>query len=444
MGGAFDPDGLRLNFLYHTFVKLNKFNKKNNLKVSLKKFVLFLAAIGPGLFLVGYNIGTGSVTTMASAGANYGLSLMWAVLISCIFTYILIVTFGQYTLVTGKTALQSFKTNFGVPTAQIVLWSLIISEMVSSVGVMAIVSEVIHEYSKFYSPSGEGISTILITIVVATLVVGLLFNSKYSLIEKILVVFVTIMGLCFLLTAFLVINNPAEVLAGMIPSIPNETNAGLIVAGMIGTTMGGVLYVIRSSTIKEKNWNISHLKLEKRDAFISAGLMFLLSAAIMAAAAGTLHPEGLKVDNAIDMVKLLEPLAGGFAVSLFVAGLVAAGISSLFPHYLLVPMLLSDFRGEKLNLSTRQNRGIIIFYALLGLVVPIFGGRPVVVMIVSQALALIATPLILILMWIQINKKKDLGEHTAGLIKNILIGIITLFTIFICIIGFLGILNLNL
>lgn len=408
----------------------------------LKKIIISLSAVGPGLFLVGYNIGTGSVTTMASAGASHGLSLMWAVLISCVFTYILIVTFGQYTLITGKTALQSFKINFGPKTAQMVLWSLIISEMVSSIGVMAIVSEVIHEYSKFFTPSGEGLNTIVITLVLATLVVGLLFNGRYSLIEKILMVFVTVMGLGFLLSSVLIINNPAEVLVGMIPRIPSGTNAGLIIAGMIGTTMGGVLYVVRSATVKEKNWNISHLKMEKRDAFVSAGLMFLLSAAIMAAAAGTLHPLGLKVDNAIDMVKLLEPLAGPFAISLFVVGLVAAGLSSLFPHYMLVPMLLSDYRNEKLNLSTMKNRRIIIFYALLGLVVPIFGGRPVMVMIVSQALALLATPAILIMMWIQINKKETLGEHAASLKRNVMIALITIFTLFICVIGFMGIMDL--
>lgn len=344
------------------------------MKNIFKKITLFLTTMGPGLFLVGYNIGTGSVTTMASAGASYGMILTWAVLISCLFTYILIVTFGQYTLVTGKTAIQSFKENFGVKTSRIVLWSLIISEMVSSVGVMAIVSEIIHEYSKSFTSTGEGISTILISFVVGALIVALLFNGKYSLIEKILIVFVTIMGMSFILTSFIVVNDPVEILLGMIPRIPDETNAGLIIAGMIGTTMGGVLYVIRSVTVKEKNWNISNLKDEKRDAFVSSLLMFLLSAAIMAAAAGTLYPLGLKVDNAIDMVKLLEPLAGRFAISLFVAGLVAAGISSLFPHYMLVPMLLADYQNEKLNLSTFRNRGIVIFYAMLGLVVPIFGG----------------------------------------------------------------------
>ena len=71
-------------------------------------------------------------------------------------------------------------------------------------------------------------------------------------------------------------------------------------------------------------WKKENFKQEQRDAIISVSLMFLLSVAIMAAAAGTLHPLGLKVENAIDMVKLLEPLAGRLAISVFVAGLTFA------------------------------------------------------------------------------------------------------------------------
>jgi len=407
-----------------------------------KKIILFLSAVGPGLFLVGYNIGTGSVTSMASAGANYGMSLSWAVLVSCIFTYILIVTFGQYTLVTGKSALQSFKENIGNGWALAVLWTLIISEMISSVGVMAILTEVINEWSKPLTASGEGFNTIIVAALLAGFMVMLLFNGKYSIIEKILVLFVTMMGISFVLTSFMVISDPVEVMKGLIPNIPNEAGAGLIVAGMIGTTMGGVLYVVRSITVKEKKWDISHLKMEKQDALVSAGLMFVLSAAIIAAAAGTLYPKGLQVDNAIDMVKLLEPIAGRFAVSIFVAGIVAAGLSSLFPHYMLVPLLLADYRNKELELSTTQNRLIVVFYATLGLFVPIFGGRPVMVMITSQALGIVATPLILILMWFLVNRKKDMGEHTASMTKNIVLGVIVLFTVYMAIIGIIGIINI--
>ena len=73
------------------------------------KIAFVASAIGPGLFMIGYNIGTGSVTTMASAGSRFGMGLSWTLLLSCLFTYVMIVSFGKYTVVTGETAMAAFK-----------------------------------------------------------------------------------------------------------------------------------------------------------------------------------------------------------------------------------------------------------------------------------------------------------------------------------------------
>ena len=77
------------------------------------RVVRLLSSVGPGIFLIGYNIGTGSVTTMASSGSRYGMSLFWALLLSCVFTFVMLVAYGSYTLVTGRTAISSFREHFG-------------------------------------------------------------------------------------------------------------------------------------------------------------------------------------------------------------------------------------------------------------------------------------------------------------------------------------------
>ena len=77
----------------------------------------------------------------------------------------------------------------------------------------------------------------------------------------------------------------------------------------------------------------------------------------MACAAGTMFTKGLTVDNAIDMVKLMEPLAGQLAVSMSVAGIVCAGVSSLFPIIVLGPWLISDFLGIDRDLTKRLGQG---------------------------------------------------------------------------------------
>lgn len=410
--------------------------------MSRLKLARVLAIIGPGLFLVGYNIGTGSITTMAATGAEYGMVLVWPLLLSCIFTFFLIIAFGRYTAVTGDTALFSYKKYFGRGTALFVLVALLLSEYASSMGVMAIVTQVVQEWSRPLTPSGEGLNTVVMTIVFGSILYAIFWNGAYRFFEKILALFVGLMGLSFVLTMFMVQPDPAEVLAGLIPRIPQGSNAPLLIAGMVGTTMGGVLYVVRSILVKEKGWSAADLHIERRDALISVVVMFVLSVAIMISAAGTLHPRGLLVENAIDMVRLLEPLAGRFAISVFVAGIVCAGLSSLFPIAILGPWLLADYNNVPRNLKSTQSRLIVASVLALGLVVPIFGGRPVLVMIVSQALLTLATPLIIILMIILVNRESIMGDHRPTLAMNVMLGIIFAFSLAMAGIGVIGLAGL--
>ena len=405
----------------------------------MKKLALFLATIAPGIFLIGYNIGTGSITTMAVAGAAHGMTLVWPLLLSCIFTYFLIVIFGEYTAVTGQTILYSFKNHFGKGLALFALISFLISEWVACMGVMGIVADVSREWTKSLSPSGEGFHPVWFALFFGAILYFIFWNGRHRFFERILMVFVTLMGLCFVLSMFMVIPDPSELLRNIQPSIPTDSESFLLVAGMVGTTMGAILYVVRSILVQEKGWTEKDLKIKKRDALISAGMMFLLSVAVMASAAGTLHPLGKEVEKAIDMVHLLEPIAGQFAVSLFIVGIICAGLSSLFPIILLAPWLIADYEGNPRDMQSARTRWLVLFGVCLGLVVPLVGGRPVFIMVLSQATTIVATPLVLLLMQILINKPEVMGAYKAGTSRNIFMGVVFLFTLVMAIFGFIGI-----
>ena len=404
----------------------------------MKRIFLFLATLSPGLFLIGYNIGTGSITPMAAAGAAYGMTLVWPLLISCVFTYILIVVFGRYTAVTGDTALHSYRRYFGNWAAIPVLIALLGSEWVSSMGVMGVVTQVVQEWSRPLTASGEGISPILSATVFGALVYALFWQGQHRFFERVLALFVGIMGLSFVATVFMVVPDAGEVIRGLAPELPTETDKMLSMAAMVGTTMGAILYVVRSILVQEKGWKVTDLKLERRDALISAGIMFLLRTAVMTAPAGTLHPRGEMVENAIDMVRLFEPLMGRFAVSVFVGGIVCAGLSSFFPIVLLGPWLIADYEGSPRDMRSTRSRLLVLFCVLLGLVVPVFGGRPVQVMIASQALITVISPLVLILMWILINRRELMGEYTASRATNAWMTIICVFSIAMAVLGVVG------
>ena len=73
---------------------------------------------GPAFFIIGYVVGTGSVTSMVVSGAKFGLSLSWALLLSCFFTYFLLISISKLTIISGKTLMLNFKQIFGKPITQ--------------------------------------------------------------------------------------------------------------------------------------------------------------------------------------------------------------------------------------------------------------------------------------------------------------------------------------
>ena len=120
---------------------------KSNLTFS-QKFARGLALFLPGIFLLGFNLGTGSVTAMAKAGADYGMTLLWALVASCLCTFFMINLYGRYTLVTGETALQAFKKHIHPAVGIYFIVALGLGVAGSVMGVMGIVSDICYEWSK--------------------------------------------------------------------------------------------------------------------------------------------------------------------------------------------------------------------------------------------------------------------------------------------------------
>jgi Mn2+/Fe2+ NRAMP family transporter len=253
---------------------------------------------------------------------------------------------------------------------------------------------------------------------------------------------VGVMGMAFILTNLMIIHDPAEMFKGLIPYIPSEGKPHMIIAGIVGTTMAAVVLVSRSIIIAEKGWKVNELHIEHRDAVISATVLFLVSAAIMASAAGTLYPRGITVENAIDMVSTLEPLAGKFAIAVFVTGIIAAGLSSIFPNMLLLPWLVCDYKGIKRDLTKRIFRILVIIVTMSGIIIPVFGGQPVVIMIASQAFSPLMMPLLILFLIIIMNNRKVMKDHVNGFWLNTGLVITLLFSIFMFFIAFEGYLDL--
>ena len=395
-----------------------------------KKILIGLSAVGPGLFLIGYNIGTGSVTTMAKTGAEHGMSLFWALILSCIFTYVLMISYGKVTLVTGHTALFNFRKEFkyGWLLSIYIIIALIIGELLALMGIMGIVSDLIQEGFKL-AFDGLNIHTgWIITFFVIALYL-LISYGRYALFEKALTVLVILMGVSFLVVFVMVKPDFSALVEGIVPGIPNTPGALGLIAAIAGTTCSAAVFIMRSTVVAEKGWTIKNLKSEKRDAFVSASMMLFLSGIIMAVSAGTLHVMGLKLDNTVDMIHLLEPIGGKIAAFILIIGIAGAGLSSVFPILLIAPWLVADFRGTPRNIHSLESKILIVVALVFAFGSVFMEERPPALMIFSQAFQACILPAVAIPIFFLINNSKLMEKHKANFKLNLSLIAVILFSL---------------
>ena len=389
-----------------------------------------LSALGPGIFLIGYNIGTGSITTMGKAGAEYGMTLFWAVVLSGVFTYVCMVAYGQVTLVTGQTALWNIKTRlrWGKPLAVYLLIALVATEVFSLMGIMGLVAELLQEGARL-ALNGTQIAPGWIILMLSVGLYALLWFGKYPFFEKTMTFFVVLMIVCFVVVFFLLKPDVAAMAQGLVPRIPHGKGALRLIAAMAGTTCAAAVFVVRSTVVAEKGWTIADLHLEKRDAAVSAAIMVFLSGLIMAVAAGTLHVMGLRLDTTLEMIRLFEPIGGRAAAFILIVGVTGAGLSTVFPVVLIAPWLICDFTNKPRDPSSPLFRSLG-FVGLLFCFGTMFTNEAMPILVITaQALAACVLPAAVIPIMVLINRRDVMKEHRAGAMMNIGLVLTLLFSL---------------
>jgi manganese transport protein len=376
------------------------------------KLAALIRSLLPGIFLLGYCIGTGSVTAMAKAGAEFGMGLLWTVLLSCVITFFLIDLYGRFTLVTGETALAAFRRHLHPAVGIFFIVALTVNVSGSIIGVMGILADVCHVWSQRWVPGG--ISRLTFAASFIGLIYALFLSGRTRIFERSMAVLVGVMSVSFLLNLLVTAPPLAEMANGLIPRLPpveDDRNGFLVIASMVGTTVFSGLFILRGSFVKEAGWTWAQQREQRRDAAFSAGMMFVVSASIMAAAAGTLHVQGVGMETVSQMLTLLEPLAGPLAMTLFALGVVAAGLSSQFPNVSLLPWLLNDYHRRGNDMRRWDYRGYVLGLSLLGLIVPVFNARPIVVMMMSQAFGALILPATTVCLLILGTRRNLMGRH---------------------------------
>ena len=383
---------------------------------------------------------------MIVAGSKFGMQLLWVLLLSCLFSGILMFAYGNYALITNETALFGFKKHlkYGKALALLIIIGITFGQWNSLMGILGISSNIIFEILalNFEGLIGYQYQVVLsIAIVIIVIFYLLMLVGKYTFFEKILIVFVSLMGFSFLLSLFFVQPLPVDVIKGLIPSIPEVPGGKMLVAAFVGTTMASATFLSRPLFIKGKGWTIANLDQQKRDSITAATLIFVISGTIMAVAAGALFHQGKEVTHVLDMANTLEPVAGKWAVTIFFFGALSAGLSSIFPCLLIAPLLVADYQHGTLDTNSKQFRWITALACVVALIGPILGANPIEIQILSQVFNVFVLPAVVLGIILLLRKKSVMKEYTTSLgVKMGMYGAL-LFSLIISYNGILGLMD---
>ena len=389
--------------------------------------------VGPGVLIAAAFIGPGTVTLCTIAGASYGYSLLWALLLSIIATIVLQEMALRIGLITNKGLAEvirvSIKNKFiNRLLILLILCSILIGNAAyeagnitgASLGIIAIIGRETLNY---------------IPLLIGFIAFIILYIGDYKVLERSLIFLVITMSVSFMITAIMTKPDLFSLLDGLfMPKINSESL--LVVLGLIGTTVVPYNLFLHSSLVKEK-WNdISKLKTARIESFISIIIGGIVSMAIIITAASVSNDN---VKSVMDLAKGLEPLYGKFAIYFLGIGLFASGITSSITAPLAAAYVAKSCFGWSGSLKSLNFRIVWFFVLLIGVIVSLLKLNPIEVIKFAQFSNSLLLPIVAILLFWLINNKIIFKNSYSYKLQNILVIVIILITI---ILGAKGVISL--
>ena len=392
----------------------------------LSKGIQILKALGPGMIITASFIGPGTVTTMTQSGAGFGYSLLWAVVFSVIATIVVQEMIIRLSLVTREGLGEAIQSLLQHKVGKFILvWFILI---VVTLGCAAYISGDLIGTSlgaAYLLHLPKHVVAPIIGIII--LLIGVLGN--YDFLEKVMIVLMVIMGLIFITTMILVQPDVGAIFKGaLVPTVPNGSM--LTVIALIGTTVVPYNFFIHSTAVHERFHSIKALRFARWDTVLSITIGGIISAAILISAATLIRGE--EVSSVIQLARPLEPILGQAAPYAMSIGLFAAGLSSALASPTGAAATISSLLGWKGGMSSKKYKTVFACIIIVGIISSALGFEPLQVVLVAQALNGMILPIVAIVIFIIINRRRLLGDYVNNWKWNVIGGLV------VAVITFLG------
>ncbi|HEY5189081.1 MAG TPA: Nramp family divalent metal transporter [Solirubrobacteraceae bacterium] len=374
-----------------------------------------LTMLGPAFVAAVAYVDPGNFATNVSAGAKYGYSLMWVVLLANLMAMLIQYLSAKLGVVTGHSLPELAHERFPRWTS----WALWLQAEV-----MAMATDVAE-----FLGAAIGLNLIFgVPLLVSGLITGVIAFAILELQRRGLRSFelaiAALLGIVFAGFLYETIKVGPSVHASLRGLIPNLHGSGALylAVGIVGATvMPHVIYLHSALTkgrmpVRDDAERRRVLRFERIDVLVALGLACLINLAMLAAAAKLFHVPGLAgLDTIEGAHHELGRMVGGGAALAFAVALLASGASSSSVGTYAGQIVMAGFINVQIPVFLR--RAVTMIPAL---VVLALGVSPTGALVLSQVVLSFGIPFAVIPLVVLTGHRGLMGAHVNGRLLSLL------------------------
>lgn len=369
-------------------------------------------------------IDPGNWASNVAAGSQYGYSLLWMVSLSTLMLILLQHNAAHLGIVTGLCLSEAANRYLPAWLSRGVLCTAVLASVSTVMAEILGAAIALHMLFHIHLAMGATLT--------AALVFYLLITNGYRRIEKLIMGFVSLIGLSFLIEILMVpVDWKASIVAWVTPAIPEGSMP--IIMSVLGAVVMPHNLFLHSEIIQSRKWNLEdetviarQMDYEFLDTLASMLIGWAINSAMILLAAATFFQAGTQVTDLEQAERLLRPIAGDWAAWIFALALLFAGIASSVTAGMAGGSIYAGMFGKEYDIQNKQTRwgcGI----TLLGALAIIFMiSDPFKGLIYSQMLLSMQLPItILLQIWLT-SSSRVMGKHANGRLELFALSIVAL------------------
>jgi manganese transport protein len=369
----------------------------------------FLPFAGPAVIASIAYMDPGNFATNIQGGAQFGYLLLWVVLLANLVAMLFQALSAKLGIVTGRSLAQLCRTHFPRPLVY-AMW------VASEVAAMATdLAESLGAAIGLSLLFGLPLLTGLLITFALTYGMLLLQGRGFRPIEMLIAAFIGVIAVCYLIELFVAPPDwRAFTYHAVVPQLRGNESVMLAV-GIIGATVMPHAIYLHSSltqgrmparTDVERRRIISF---SNREVLFALGVAGLVNMAMLAMAARVFHQGHAEVASIETAFHTLRPLLGIGAAAVFMASLLASGLSSSVVGTMAGQTIMQDFVRFRIPLPVRRLATMVP-----AVIVVAMGADSTHALVLSQVVLSLVLPVPMIALLVLSGRHDVMGAFTTS------------------------------